>query len=169
VIGGVSPRQAVPGTAQPHEAIGPFPPARASCCSAAPCPGCGADDQLDPRLSTATFRVSRFTPTRSVRFCTCSSRLTAFLALRGWIVGRPALAIDTPQFNRVMIVVAVVFFSFRDDPDGYDRQTTETLQDISAMRLSRVRQPRVPGSGTSDPQTSGLRPSGPRHLFIITL
>ena len=112
-----------------HEQLG-LPPCPSVLFFSRPCPGCGLTTSwtalIHGNLSFA-FHAHPLGPVLYAFFT-----VTAFMALRGWIRSQ-RLNLETPSFNRAMMVAALAFFAF-----GLVRMATtpnyRTIQDISAMK-----------------------------------
>jgi len=112
-----------------HEQLG-LPPCPSVLLFSRPCPGCGLTTSWTALIHgnlPFAFHAHPLGPFLYLFFT-----VTALMALRGWVL-RERFNLDSPRFNRVMVVCAVIFFAF-----GIVRMTTtpnyRTLQDISAVR-----------------------------------
>lgn len=112
-----------------HEELG-LPPCPSALLFSRPCPGCGLTTSWTAFIHgnfAFAFHAHPLGPFLYLFFTA-----TAFMALRGWIKSE-RMNTDTPRFNRVMLVGAVVFFTF-----GVARMAVvsnyRSLQDVAAMR-----------------------------------
>lgn len=112
-----------------HEELG-LPPCPSALIFSRPCPGCGLTTSWTAFVHGqfgAAFHAHPFGPLLYLFFT-----VTAFMALRGFI-RKERMDIETPGFNRVLIAVALVFFTF-----GIGRMILtpnyRTTQDIAALR-----------------------------------
>src|SRR5436853_5060306 len=91
-----------------HEQLG-LPPCPSVLLFDRPCPGCGLTTSWTALIHGDigfAFHAHPFGPVLYLFFTA-----TAWLALRGWLRNERFQA-DGPRFNRVMMVAAIVFFSF---------------------------------------------------------
>lgn len=112
-----------------HEELG-LPPCPSALFFSRPCPGCGLTTSWTAFIHgdfASSFHAHPLGPFLYLYFT-----VTAFLALRGWLKGH-RLVMDTPQFNRVAMIAAVVFVGF-----GIVRMIVtpnyRTFQDIAAVK-----------------------------------
>ncbi len=112
-----------------HEELG-LPPCPSALFFSRPCPGCGLTTSWTALIHgnfAFAFHAHPLGPVLYLAFT-----ITAFMALRGWIKSE-RMSTDTPQFNRALMILAVVFISF-----GIVRMATtpnyRSLQDIAAMK-----------------------------------
>ncbi|HVT14035.1 MAG TPA: DUF2752 domain-containing protein [Fimbriimonadaceae bacterium] len=112
-----------------HEELG-LPPCPSALFFSRPCPGCGLTTSWTAFIHgdfAFAFHAHPLGP-----FLYLAFTATAFMALRGWIRSE-RMSTDTPQFNRALMILAVVFLSF-----GIVRMATtsnyRSLQDIAAMK-----------------------------------
>jgi hypothetical protein len=112
-----------------HEQLG-LPPCPSVLLFSRPCPGCGLTTSWTAFIHgdfASSFRAHPLGPFLYLFFT-----VTALMALRGWVMTK-RFVIDTPRFNRFLMVGAVVFFTF-----GIVRMATtpdyRTSQDIAALR-----------------------------------
>lgn len=112
-----------------HEQLG-LPPCPSALLFSRPCPGCGMTTSWTALVHgqfAASFHAHPFGPLTYLFFT-----VTAFMALRGFL-RTERMNIETPAFNRVLLAVALVFFTF-----GIGRMLVtpnyRTAQDVAALR-----------------------------------
>ncbi len=112
-----------------HEQLG-LPPCPSVLLFNRPCPGCGLTTSWTAFVHgdlAFAFHAHPLGPFLYLFFTA-----TALLALRGWVT-REKFLVDSPKFNRVMLIGAVIFVSF-----GLVRMAItpnyRTMQDIAALR-----------------------------------
>jgi hypothetical protein len=112
-----------------HEQLG-LPPCPSVLIFDRPCPGCGLTTSWTALIHgdlASSFSAHALGPFLYLFFTA-----TAVLALRGWF-GCLRMNVDTPTFNRAIIVGAILFFCF-----GLVRMSVTThyraAQDIAALR-----------------------------------
>jgi hypothetical protein len=112
-----------------HEQLG-LPPCPSVLLFDRPCPGCGLTTSWTAFVHgdfARSFHAHPLGPFLYLFFT-----VTALMALRGFIL-RLRMNVDTPKFNRAIIVCAIAFFCF-----GLVRMSVtthyRTLEDIAALR-----------------------------------